>query len=129
MVEADGVDAVEAGEVVFAGGIVAVPGDDVEGGVVEVGGPEVSEEFGDDLEGAVVAVIVGGVRGEEVAGVGEAVGADGAELGEAKGLAVVFEEVAAGLGVEQLDAELDAAGDEGDFAGGDGRGCRVRCGA
>ena len=52
VVEGDGVDAVEAGEVVFAGGVVAVPGDDVEWGVVEVGGPEIALEFGDDLEGA-----------------------------------------------------------------------------
>ena len=66
MVEADGVDAVEAGEVVLAGSVVAVPGDDVEWRMVEVGGPEVSEEFGYDLEGAVVAVVEGGVRSEEV---------------------------------------------------------------
>ena len=97
VVEADGVDAVEAGEIVFAGGVVAVPGDDVERRVVEVGGPEVAQELGDDLEGAVVAVVVGGVRSEEVAGVGEAVGADRAELRQAEAGAVVFEEVAAGL--------------------------------
>ena len=38
MVEADGVDAVEAREVVFAGCVVAMPGDYVERGVAEVGG-------------------------------------------------------------------------------------------
>ena len=122
MVEADGVDAVEAGEVVFAGGVVAVPGDDVERGVVEVGGPEIAEELGDDLEGAAVAVFEGGVWGEEVAGVGEAVGSDGAEVGEAEGLAVVLEEVASGLlwlgsFGEEFYTELDASGDEGYFAG------------
>ena len=104
-------------EIVLAGRVVAVPGDDVEWGVVEVGRPEVAEEFGDDLEGAVVAVVVGGDRGEEVAGVGETVGADGAEFGEAESWPVVFEDVAAGLRVEQLDAELDAARNDGDFAG------------
>ncbi len=39
--------------------------------------------------------------------------------GRRKGWPVVFAEVAAGLSVEQLDAELDAAGDEGDLAGGE----------
>ena len=100
MVEADRVDAVEAGEVVLAGGVVTVPGDDVEGGVVEVCSPEVAEELGDDLEGAAVVVFEGGVGGKEVAGVGQAVGPDGAEVGEAEGLAVVLEKVAAGLLVE-----------------------------
>ncbi len=99
MVEADGVDAVEVGEIVFAGGVVAVPGDDVEGRVVEVGGPEIAEEFCDDLEGSAIAIVKGGVRGEEVAGVGEAVGSDGSEFGEAEGGAVVLAEVAAGLDV------------------------------
>ncbi len=97
VVEADGVDAVEAGEVVFAGRVVAVPGDDVEGRVVEVGGPEIALKFCDDLEGGVVAVVVGGMGGEEVAGVGEAVGADCAEFRQAEAGSVVFEEIAAGL--------------------------------
>lgn len=117
MVEADGVDAVEAGQVVLAGSVVAVPGDDVERRVVEVGDPEIAEELGDDLEGTVVAVVEGCVRSEEVARVGEAVGSDWAEIGEAERLTVVFEEIAAGLLVEKFDTELDASGNEGDFAG------------
>ncbi len=130
MVKADGVDAVEAGKVVFAGGVVAVPGDDVEGGVIEVGGPEIAEELGDDLEGAAVAVFEGGVRGEEVAGVGEAVGSDEAEVGEAEGLAVVLEEVAAGLlwlgsFRDEFDSELDASGDKGYFAGNEVNGAQL----
>ena len=36
VVEADGVDAVEASQVILAGGIVAVPGDDIEWGMIEV---------------------------------------------------------------------------------------------
>src|SRR5580658_7809765 len=87
--------------------------------MVEVRGPEIALEFGNDLEGGVVAVVVSGVRSEEVAAVGEAVRADRAEFRESEAGAVVFEEVAAGLGFEQLDAELDAAGNEGDFSGGE----------
>jgi len=123
VVEADGVDAVEAGEVVLAGGVVAVPCDDVERGMVEVGSPI-------DCPGILrlpgswhVSIVVGGVWSEEVAAVGEAVRSDGAEFGEPEAGAVVFEEVAAGLRGfswrrEEFDAELDAAGDEGDLAGG-----------
>ena len=81
-------------------------------------GPQLAEELGDHFEVA-FAILVGGDRVEEVAGVREAVGADGAEVGQAEGLAVVFADVAAGLVVEQLDAELDAAGNDGEFARGD----------
>ena len=116
MVEADGVDGVEAGHVVLVGRVVAVPGDDVERASDCSARPELAEELGDDFEVA-VDVFVGGDGGEEVAGVGEAVGADGAEVGQAEGLAVVFADVAAGLVVEELDAELDAARDDGEIAG------------
>jgi hypothetical protein len=57
------------------------------------------------------------MRGQEVAAVGEAVRSNRAEFGEAKAGPVVFAEVAAGLGIEQFHAKLDAAGNEGDFAG------------
>ena len=117
VIEAYGVDGVEAGEVVLVWSVVAVPGDDVERRVVEVGCPEVSEEFCYDLEVCVVAVFVGGVRGLEVAGVGETVCSDGAEIGEAEGLAVVFEEVASGFPFEEGYPKLDASGNDGDFAG------------
>ena len=117
VVEADGVDGVEAGHVVLVGRVVAVPGHDVDGGVVDAGGPELAEELGDDFEVA-FAVFKGGDGVEEVAGVGEAVGADGAEVGEAEGLAVVFADVAAGGLVEEIDVELDAARDDDELAGG-----------
>lgn len=100
VVEGDGVDAVEAGEIVFAGSVVAVPGDDVEWGVIEVGGPEVAEEFGHDLEGGVVAIFVSSVRSVEVARVGKAVGPDGAEFGQTEGRGVILQKVAACLGIE-----------------------------
>ena len=117
VVEGDGVDAVEASERIFAGSIVAVPGDDVEWGVIEVGGPEVPEEFSYYLESSAVAVFVGGMRSEEVAGVGEAIGSDGSQFWQAKGGAVVFEEVASRMRVEQDDAKFYAAGNDGDLAG------------
>lgn len=117
VVETYGVDRVEAGKIVFVGSVIAVPGDNIERGVIEVGCPEASLKFCDNLEGGVVAVVVGGVGGVEVAGVGKAVGSDGAEVREAEGLAVVFEEVASTLRFEESYAELDASGDDGDFAG------------
>src|SRR5271170_118000 len=96
MVEADRVDRVVAGHVVLVGRVVSVPGDDVERGVVEGRDPETAEEFGDDVEAA-FAIVEGGYGGEEIARVSEAVGADGAEIGQTKGLAVVFADVASGF--------------------------------
>ena len=71
--------------------------------------------FDDHFEGA-FAIFIGGDGREEVAGVGQAVGADRAEVGQAERLAVVLADVAAGLAVGQLDAELDAARNDGQFA-------------
>ena len=48
MVVRDAADGVEAAEVVFVGVVGAVPGDDVEGSVVLVGGEEVGGEFGEE---------------------------------------------------------------------------------
>ena len=73
-----------------------MPGDDVERGVVEGRDPETAEELGDDVKIA-FAVVEGGDGGEKIARVGEAVGADGAEIGQAEGLAVVFADVASGF--------------------------------
>ena len=49
MVEADGVDGVEACEIIGIRGVVAVPGDDVERRVIELGSPQPTLEFRDDL--------------------------------------------------------------------------------
>ena len=80
MVEANGVDTVEACEVVFAGGIVSVPRDDVQWGVIEVGSPEIALKLRNDLKAASIAIVVGGVRRKEVTAVRETVCADGAKF-------------------------------------------------
>jgi SAICAR synthetase len=81
MVKGDGVDAVEEREVVFVGHVVAVPGDDVEGRVIDGRAPEPAEEFVHDAEVA-VAVFKGGDGSFEVARIGEAVGTDGISYAE-----------------------------------------------
>ncbi|MCY1390905.1 hypothetical protein D9M71_57290 [compost metagenome] len=58
-----------------------------------------------------------GDRGEEVPRVGQAVAADGAEVRQAQRGAVVLADIATGAGVQQLDTELHAARDHGDFQG------------
>ena len=82
------------------------------------GGPEAAEEFRRDVELA-VAIFEGGDGRFEVARIGEAIGADGAEFGQAKGQAVVFADVAASLFLGEDDAEFDAARDDADLAGSD----------
>ena len=64
-----------------------------------------------------VAVLVGRDRRQEVARVGQAVGADRAALGQRERAAVVLAEIAARRAVRQLDAKLDAARDHRDLAG------------
>ena len=80
------------------------------------GGPEAAEEFRSDVEFA-FAIFKGRNGRFEVARIGEAVGADGAEFRKPEGQAVVFADVAASLLLRQHYAELDTAGDDADFAG------------
>lgn len=83
VVEGDGADGVEAAQVVFVGVVVAVPGDDVEGGVALARGEEgVVELAVEPVFAALFLVVEGGHGRLEVSGVGEAVGADGAQFGE-----------------------------------------------
>ncbi|MCY1561443.1 hypothetical protein D9M68_987000 [compost metagenome] len=56
-----------------------------------------------------------GHRREEVAGVGQPVAADRAQVRQAQRRTVVFRDVATGLAVEQFDAELHATWDHRNF--------------
>ena len=96
MVERDRADGVEPAQIVSVRRVVAVPGDDVERRVIDLARPEISAKFRDQLHRA-FAVFVPGDRRFEIARVGEAVGADRAEVGQAEMLAVVFADVAARL--------------------------------
>src|SRR5207247_8275536 len=93
----------------------AMPRDDVERRVVDLGAPDPAGEFRDELEVALDVLERGDGR-EEVARRGEAVRADEAEVGEAEERAVVLADVAARGAVGELDAELDPALDDGDLA-------------
>src|SRR4029077_2090518 len=83
VIEADRAERVEPRQIIGVRRVVAMPGDDVERRVVELGRPEIALELGDDLAGFGV-VLKGRHRGPEVAWVGEAVGADRSELGQPK---------------------------------------------
>src|SRR6185369_5105652 len=82
MVEADGVDAVEAVEIVFVRCVVAMPCDDIKRRVIELRGPKVAKELCDNLEAAVVSIVEGGIRSQEVTRVCETVGPYRAEVGK-----------------------------------------------
>ncbi len=128
MVEGDGVDAVEQRQVVLVGRVVAVPADHVERRVIDERGPEPAEKFRGDVELAIAIFIRGNGR-EEIARIGEAVGADGAQLRQAERQAVVLADVTARLLLLKHNAELDAARDHADLARRNVRGCRARCGS
>ena len=108
MVKAHRVDAVEACHVVLVGRIVAVPGNHVKRRVIDLRAPQPAQDLGDHFERA-FAILVGGDRRKKVPRIGQPVGTDGAQVRQTKALAVVLADVAAGLPVGQLGAELDAA--------------------
>src|SRR5438552_3304782 len=116
MVEADRPDRVEEREIVDIRRVIAVPGDDVERRMVEPGHPKIALEFGDHLEG-LVAVLEGGDRRAEIARIGEAVGADRAQFWKPEERAVILADIASRSSVRQLDPELDAARNHGNFSG------------
>ncbi|PAV93097.1 hypothetical protein WR25_09979 [Diploscapter pachys] len=103
MVETDRVDRVEVRQVVAPWGEIAVPCHHVERAVVERHRPQRSHELLDHL-GRLVAILEPRDRRFEIARVGEAVGADGAEIGQAE---------------QAARAEADTTGDERDLAGRD----------
>lgn len=76
MVEGNGVDDHELSQVVLVGGVVAVPGHDVEGAVALLGLEQVALVLGRDrVAGVHLAVLEPRRRRKEVARVGQSVGA------------------------------------------------------
>ena len=115
MIETHRVDAVEARQIVLVRRVVAVPRHHVERRVIDLRDPQLAEEFGDDA--AVRSTIFERRhRREEVARIGQPVGADRAEFRQTERRAVVFADVAARRAVGQIDAELDAARNHADLA-------------
>lgn len=115
MVVGDGAEGVEAREVVLVGVVCTVPGDDVEGGVRLFGGEEVACEFAQDGPRGGCILLEVCDRDLEVAGVGQAIRSDGTEIREREVALVQLEDVAADGAGGELNAVLDAAGDDADF--------------
>ena len=105
-----------AAQIVLVGRVVAVPGDDIERRVRELGDPERPAPLDVHARGR-VAVLVGGHGRQEIALVRHAVGADRPALRQGEGAAVVLAQVAARGAAQELDPELHAARDDGDLAG------------
>ena len=116
VVEQNRADRREAAEVVLVGRVVAVPGDHVERRVGDLRHPQRTAPLHGQLRGC-VAILVGRDRGQEVARVGQAVGADRPALGQGQGTAIVLAQITPDRTVRQLGAELDAARDHRDLAG------------
>src|SRR5690606_8062004 len=114
VVEADRADGVEPRRVITAGGVVAVPGHNIQRAVVEGGGPQLAAVFLNALRRAIHVLEPGDGR-LEVARIGQTVRTDRAEVRQAEGRAVVLADIAARLTVN-LDAEADAARDDEDVA-------------
>ncbi|MCW0448988.1 hypothetical protein NB706_001822 [Xanthomonas sacchari] len=114
MVETDRADGIEAAQVVFVRGVVAVPGDHVQRRMPDRRAPQMALELGDQCELAFV-FLVGGDRREEIAWVGQAVGADRPQVGQPQQAAEVLAHVAARGAVGQFHAEAHAARDHRDF--------------
>lgn len=94
VVERDRVDDHELGEVVFKGDVVAVPGDHVEGAVALFGLEQVALVLGGHRV-VHAAVLVPRRRRQEVAGVCQAVGPYGPEVGQLEMAVEHFQDVAA----------------------------------
>ncbi len=78
--------------------------------------PQPTGELGDQFERA-RALLEGGDRRQKIARVGQPVGADGPEFGQAQRGAIVLPDIAARGAVGERDLEAGAARNERDFAG------------
>src|SRR5579872_193942 len=82
--------------------------------MVDLRGPEVAHELGDELEGALTILVPGHGR-EKVARIGKPVRADRSEVGKTKERAVVLAHVTASFAVEELHAKTETARNDGDL--------------
>ena len=114
MVVADRTDGVETAKIVLAGRVVAVPGDDVQRRMTDVGAPQMPLEFRHQFEIA-FAILESRDRREEVARVRQAIAADRPKVGQLQHRAEVLADVAARFAVRQGNRKTDAARDQGDF--------------
>ena len=116
MIETDGADRREGAQIVFIRRVVAVPGHHVDRRMRQRGLEQRAAPFHEQL-GRRVLVLIGRDRRQEVARIGEAIGADRPALRQREGAAVVFAEIAARRPIREFDTEFDAARDHRDLAG------------
>ncbi len=116
MIEADGIDRHEAAKVIGVGRQVAVPGDDIEGRMVQLRGPKTALKLLDQFKG-LIPVLEPGLRALEIARIGQAVSADRTELRKPEHGPIVFTDIPPGGRVQQDHREANAARDHGDLQG------------
>jgi hypothetical protein len=114
VIEEDRAYGAEGPQVVFAGRVVAVPGDHVQRRVADLRRVELPAPLDDELGGP-LHVLIGRHRRLEVPRIGQAVGADGTAARQVELGAVVLAHEAARRPVQRLDAEDHAARHDGDF--------------
>lgn len=116
VVDRDGADIDEFRQVVLVRNVVPVPGDDVEGAVVLCALEELAAELVHDLPWLLLDLVLRH-GGQEVPRVGEAVGAQGAQLRELELSAPDLEDVPARRTVGEFHAETKATLDDDDLTG------------
>ena len=115
MIEQQRPDRRETPQIIFVWRVIAVPGDDVERRMIEVGRPERPAPF--HVEGAFcVALLVMRCRRQEVSGIGKAIGADRPAFRQRQRTSVIFAQVSARETVDQFDTHLHATWDDRDLA-------------
>ena len=115
MVEQHCADRREAAQIVFVWEVVAVPGDDVERREAGLGPEQFAAPF-DKERVRSIDILVGRTRRQEVARIGEAVGADRPAVRQREATAVILADVGAHRSVDEFDAEDDAARNDADLA-------------
>ena len=102
-----------------------MPGDDVERGVIDARAKEASGELCDQLVRS-LRVLVARLRREEIARIGESVGADRAEVGELERRPEVLANVAADRTGRSVDAKAQSARNHRDLLGFDADAAELR---
>ena len=105
MVEADRADRVEAREIVFVGRVIAVPGDDVERRMVELGRPEIAHRISAPPRPGASRSSKAATGVRKSRGLARPLAPIGPSSGRRKHGAVILADIAARRAVEQLDAE------------------------
>lgn len=115
VVDGDGADIDKLCEVVLVGDVVAVPRNHVKGAVPLGAVEELASQLVYNVPRVVLGHLVGGDGMQKVAGIGETVCAEGAELGQLKAGAPDLEDVASGRTLD-ADAKSLSALDDADLA-------------